>query len=82
MPAFEPVVYFRDAIVPASQAGIAYYDFGIILGATVTDLVRTYRHRPFRLDDHLNRFYESVQVRSHPASVESGGDPRRHPGIA
>lgn len=61
MPAFEPVVYFRDAIVPASQARVAYYDWGIILGATVTDLVRTYGHKPFRLDDHLNRFYESCK---------------------
>ena len=58
---FEPVVYLRDALVPASQAKIAYYDYGIVLGATVTDLVRTYEHKPFRLDDHLNRFYESCK---------------------
>ena len=61
MSAFEPVVYFRDGVVPASEARLAYYDYGIILGATLTDLVRTYRHKPFRLDDHLTRFYESCR---------------------
>ena len=61
MATFEPVVFLRDALVPASQAKIAYYDYGIVLGATVTDLVRTYGHKPFRLDDHLNRFYESCK---------------------
>ena len=61
MPAFEPVVYFRHVIVPASQARLAYYDMGIILGATITDLVRTYAHKPFRLNDHVARFYESCK---------------------
>jgi branched-chain amino acid aminotransferase len=57
----EPLVYFRDGFVPASQARLSIYDLGIVLGATVTDLVRTYRHKPFRLDDHLLRFYESCK---------------------
>ena len=57
----EPVAYFRDRIVPASQARISIYDLGIIMGATVTDMARTYRHIPFRLDDHLNRFFESCR---------------------
>ncbi|MBI3852069.1 MAG: aminotransferase class IV [Verrucomicrobia bacterium] len=57
----EPLVYFRDRFVPASQAKISIYDLGIVLGATVTDLARTYRHKPFRLEDHLVRFYESCK---------------------
>jgi branched-chain amino acid aminotransferase len=57
----EPLVYFRDGFVPASQARLSIYDLGIVLGATVTDLARTYRHKPFRLDDHLVRFYQSCK---------------------
>lgn len=61
MPDFEPLVYIRGRLVPASQAKLSIYDQGIVLGATVTDLARTYRHQPFRLDDHLVRFYESCK---------------------
>lgn len=61
MSEFEPLVYIRGQMVPASQAKLSIYDQGIVLGATVTDLARTYRHRPFRLDDHLVRFYESCK---------------------
>ena len=57
----EPVAYFRNRIVPASQAQLSVYDLGIVMGATLTDLIRTYHHKPFRLDDHLVRFYESCK---------------------
>src|SRR4051794_111324 len=58
---FEPMVFLRDNMVPASQAKISFYDLGLIMGATITDLARTYRHKPFRLEDHLVRFYESCK---------------------
>jgi branched-chain amino acid aminotransferase len=58
---FEPKVYLRDNTVPASQAKISIYDLGLVMGATITDLARTYRHEPFRLEDHLVRFYESCK---------------------
>jgi branched-chain amino acid aminotransferase len=57
----EPVAYFRDRIVPSSQAKLSIYDLGIVMGATISDMARTYRHRPFRLEDHLIRFYESCK---------------------
>ncbi|MEE2658767.1 MAG: aminotransferase class IV [Candidatus Latescibacterota bacterium] len=47
--------------MPASAASIAIYDAAVVLGATVTDLVRTFRRRPFRLSDHLDRFYRSCR---------------------
>ena len=57
----EPVVYIRGSLVPQSQAHIAIYDFGIVLGATVTDLVRTFRQQPYRVEEHVHRFYESCK---------------------
>ena len=57
----EPLVFLKDRMVPASQASIAIYDAGIILGATVTDMTRTFHHRPFRLEDHIDRFYRSAR---------------------
>ena len=59
--AAEPLVYIRGRLVPASQASVSIYDFGIVLGATVTDLLRTFRHEPYRLEDHVRRFYDSCK---------------------
>jgi len=57
----EPLVYLKGRMMPASQAHIAIYDASVVLGATVTDLLRTFRHEPYRMDDHLQRFYRSCR---------------------
>jgi branched-subunit amino acid aminotransferase/4-amino-4-deoxychorismate lyase len=57
----EPLVYLNGRMVPASQAHLAIYDAGVVLGATVTEMTRTFRHRPFRLDDHLERLWRSLR---------------------
>jgi len=57
----EPVVYLGGKLQPASAAHLSIFDFGIILGATVTDLLRTFRHRPYRMEEHVRRFYESCK---------------------
>ena len=57
----EPLVYLNGRIVPASQAHLAIYDAGIVLGATVTEMTRTFRHQPFRLDDHLERLFRALR---------------------
>lgn len=56
----EPLVYLNDQTLPASEAHLAIYDKGVVLGATVTEMVRTYHHRLFRLEDHLQRLYRSL----------------------
>ena len=57
----EPDVYLRGKFAPASEAHLNIYDFGIVLGAIITDQLRTFRHEPYRLDDHVERFYESAK---------------------
>ena len=56
----EPLVFLNGRTVPASQAHLAVYDAGVVLGATVTELVRTFRKQLFRLDDHLGRLAHSL----------------------
>ncbi len=56
-----PIAYLKDRIVPASEAHLAVYDAGIVLGATVTEFTRTFRRRPWRLEDHLDRLYRSMK---------------------
>ncbi len=57
----EPLVYLRGEFVPASEAHIAIYDAAVVLGATVTDLERTFNQRLFKLDAHMERFYRSCK---------------------
>jgi len=57
----EPVVYIGGRFVPASEARMPIYDFGIVLGVTVTDLLRTFRQQPYRMDDHIRRFCDSCK---------------------
>jgi branched-subunit amino acid aminotransferase/4-amino-4-deoxychorismate lyase len=57
----EPLVYLNGAFVPQPQAGLPLNDAGVVWGATVTDLCRTFRHHLFRLADHLRRFRSSCQ---------------------
>ncbi|MBX9789678.1 MAG: aminotransferase class IV [Pirellulales bacterium] len=57
----EPLVYLNGRLVPASQAHLAIYDAGIVLGATVTEMTRTFRHEPFRLEDHLARLFRALR---------------------
>lgn len=60
-PSMEPLVFQNGRFIPASQAHLAIYDAGIVLGATVTDMTRTFHHKLFRLSDHIDRFYRSLK---------------------
>ncbi len=56
----EPLVYLNGQMVPASQAHLAIYDAGVVLGATVTEQTRTFGHLPWRLAEHLDRLFCSL----------------------
>jgi branched-subunit amino acid aminotransferase/4-amino-4-deoxychorismate lyase len=57
----EPIVYLNGRMVPASEAHLAIYDAGVVLGATVTEMTRTFHRRLWRLDDHLDRLFRSLR---------------------
>ena len=57
----EPQVFLNGRFIAASQASLAIYDLGIVLGATVTEMTRTFRQHPFRLGDHIARLYRSCR---------------------
>lgn len=58
----EPLVYLKGKMIPQSEAHLAIYDFGVVLGATVTEMVRTFRHELFRLEEHVARLYRSMKM--------------------
>jgi branched-chain amino acid aminotransferase len=57
----EALVYLNGRMLPASQAVLPIYDAGVVMGATVTEMTRTFRHQPFRLGDHLDRLFRSLR---------------------
>lgn len=60
----EPVVYLGGRFIPASEAKLDLHDIGVLSGVAITDMTRTFRHQPFRLDEHLARFYRSAKYTS------------------
>jgi branched-chain amino acid aminotransferase len=65
----EPLAFCNGRFVPQSQAVLPLNDAGFVLGATVTDLCRTFRQSPYRLDDHLARFRASCTAACIPQPV-------------
>jgi len=57
----EPIAYLKGEFVPASQCMLPVYDLGIVLGAAVTDFLRTFDQQPYRMEDHVRRFYRSCK---------------------
>jgi branched-chain amino acid aminotransferase len=64
----ETIVYLNGRFIPESQAHISIYDMGIVLGATLTEMIRTFGHKPFRLGDHIDRLFRS----SHYTGIDIG----------
>jgi branched-subunit amino acid aminotransferase/4-amino-4-deoxychorismate lyase len=57
----EPIAYLNGRYVPNSQCVLPIFDAGIVLGAAVTDLLRTFRGRPYAAEEHVHRFFESAR---------------------
>ena len=57
----EPIAYLKGQYVPASECKLPVYDLGIVLGAAVTDFFRTFDLKPFRMEQHVRRFYRSCK---------------------
>jgi len=57
----EPIAYLKGRFMPASQAALPVYDAGIVLGATVTEMIRTFNHKPFKLAEHVGRLFRSIK---------------------
>lgn len=63
-----PIAYLKGELMPHAEAKLPVYDLGIVLGATVTEMIRTFGQRPYRLEDHADRLYSSMRyARFHPS---------------
>ncbi|MEX1095150.1 MAG: aminotransferase class IV [Planctomycetales bacterium] len=58
----EPIAYLDGVFLHLSQAKVSIFDLGLVQGAGVTEMVRTFAGIPFRLDEHLDRLFRSMHA--------------------
>lgn len=58
----EPQAFLNGRFLPASQLAVSVVDAGFVLGATVTEQLRTFGGRLYRLVDHLARLEHSLAI--------------------
>lgn len=58
----EAIAYLNGEFVPVSQASLHVFDLGVVGGMSVTEMVRTFHHKPFCLDEHLRRLLQSLNI--------------------
>jgi branched-subunit amino acid aminotransferase/4-amino-4-deoxychorismate lyase len=55
----QSVAWIDGKIQRFQEAALPLSDLGVVAGAAVTELARTFAHQPFRLKDHIARLTES-----------------------
>jgi branched-chain amino acid aminotransferase len=58
----QPIAFLNGQTLPAHEATLPIDDAGFVLGATVTEQLRTFGGRLFRLDRHLERLAKSLDI--------------------
>lgn len=58
----EPKVFLNGQFVPESQASVSVFDHGFLYGDGVFEGIRAYHGRVFKLDEHLDRLYDSAKA--------------------
>ena len=55
-----PLAYLNGQYIPGDQAVLPVWDRGVVQGATVTEMLRTFQRVPFQLSQHLARLRLSL----------------------
>jgi len=56
------VTYVNGAFVPKDGASISVYDHGLLYGDGIFEGIRAYNGRAFRLEEHLDRLFDSAKT--------------------
>jgi len=54
-------VYLNGKYIPGEQAMVSVLDLGFVKGDAVFDVCRTVKHKPYKLVEHIERFYTNMQ---------------------
>jgi branched-chain amino acid aminotransferase len=55
------VAYFNGKYVPESDVRVPYRDLSFIYGDGCFDMTRTFNGKPFKVKEHIDRFYRSLR---------------------
>ena len=58
----EPLLYINGQFIPLSRATVSVLDQGFLLGDGVFDVVSAWKGTIFKLDAHLDRFFQSLRA--------------------
>lgn len=56
------IVYLNGDFVPVEEAKVSVFDHGLLYGDGVFEGIRSYNGRVFKLDEHLQRLYNSAKA--------------------
>ncbi len=56
------IIYLDGAFLPKEEAKVSVFDHGLLYGDGVFEGIRAYNGRVFRLDEHLDRLYDSAKT--------------------
>ncbi|HZD43720.1 MAG TPA: branched-chain-amino-acid transaminase, partial [Methanomicrobiales archaeon] len=56
------IIYLDGRFVPKEEAKVSVFDHGLLYGDGVFEGIRAYNGRVFRLDEHLDRLYDSART--------------------
>ena len=56
------LIYLNGKLVPKEEAKVSVFDHGFLYGDGVFEGIRVYDGNVFRLDEHIERLYESAQT--------------------
>lgn len=60
LPEDGPIAFLNGKQIPFHRARLPVYDLGVMQGATLTERLRTVQHRPYLVDEHLDRLARSI----------------------
>ena len=66
----EPIAWLNGQTLAFSQTAVPVTDLAVVAGASVTEMIRTFRHAPFRLEDHLDRLFNSLELCNFPTDID------------
>src|ERR1700736_283572 len=72
------VAYFNGRILPEREVVIPFRDRGFKYGDAAFDMTRTFHGRPFKLKEHVDRFYRSLKY----LRIDPGLSPAEMVGIS
>ncbi|MCD4806557.1 MAG: branched-chain-amino-acid transaminase [Methanococcoides sp.] len=58
----ELLIYYNGEFVPKDKATVSIYDHGFLYGDGVFEGIRAYNGRVFKLDEHVDRLYDSAKA--------------------